>query len=205
MEKRGLALLACLLFGGCGNSVEDVDSATSKTVPVKVAAPERAAQSAVVESVHDAERANSRVDASVLLASTLENAKACDKRVLVHLGAPWCGWCHKLEEFLDTNAALFSDDYLVLKIDVEEMEHGDEIAKQLRGDRTGGIPWMTILSADGMELVSSDGPAGNIGCPVSEDECAYFVSMIEKTIQHAPEGRVAEIEEALEVFAESRR
>ena len=49
-----------------------------------------------------------------------------------------------LEEFLDTNADLFADDYLVLKIDVEEMEHGDDIGQQLRGARTGGIPWITI-------------------------------------------------------------
>ncbi len=110
-----------------------------------------------------------------------------------------------LEEFLDTNAALFADDYLVLKIDVEEMEHGDEIGQQLRGTRTGGIPWITILDGEGTELETSDGPGGNIGCPITEDECAYFVSMIEKTIQHAPEGRVAEIAKALDAFAHKKR
>lgn len=31
----------------------------------------------------------SQVDASKLLASTLEKAKAEEKRVMVHLGAPW--------------------------------------------------------------------------------------------------------------------
>ena len=30
-----------------------------------------------------------------------------------------------LEEFLDTNAELFVDDYVVLKIDVEQMEQGE--------------------------------------------------------------------------------
>ena len=34
-----------------------------------------------------------------------------------------------LEEFLDTNATLFADDYLVIKIDTETMERGDEIGK----------------------------------------------------------------------------
>ena len=28
-----------------------------------------------------------------------------------------------------------------------------------------GIPWMVILDTDGKELISSDGPKGNIGYP----------------------------------------
>lgn len=110
-----------------------------------------------------------------------------------------------LEEFLDSNATLFADDYLVLKIDVSAMVHGSEIAQQLRGERTGGIPWITILDSAGEELVTSDGPRGNIGCPITKAECAYFVSMIQSTIQHAPEGRVAEIAVALDTFAQKRR
>ena len=110
-----------------------------------------------------------------------------------------------LEEFLDTNAGLFADDYLVLKIDTQKMEHGDETGKKLRGDRGGGIPWITILDGDGEELVTSDGPNGNIGCPITEEECAYFITMIEKTIQHAPKGRIAEIADALEEHAKTRR
>ncbi len=110
-----------------------------------------------------------------------------------------------LEEFLDTYANLFADDYLVLKIDVEKMKHGDETGKKLRGDRSGGIPWITILDGDGTELLTSDGPNGNIGCPITEEECAYFVRMIEKTMQHAPEGRIAEIAKALDEYAQRRR
>jgi hypothetical protein len=110
-----------------------------------------------------------------------------------------------LEEFLDTNANLFADDYLVIKIDTETMEHGGETGKRLRGGRSGGIPWITILDGDGTELVTSDGPSGNIGCPITEEECTYFVTMIEKTIQHAPERRVADIAKALDEHAQKRR
>ncbi len=103
------------------------------------------------------------------------------------------------------NAALFADDYLVLKIDVDEMANGDEVAKKLRGTRTGGIPWIVMLDGDGAELISSDGPNGNIGCPITVDECAYFMTMIEQTRQHAPAERVSEIQDALEAFAQPRR
>ena len=34
--------------------------------------------------------------------------------------------------------------------------------------------------------MTSDGPSGNIGCPITEEECAHFIKMIEKTIQHTP-------------------
>ena len=110
-----------------------------------------------------------------------------------------------LEEFLETNKTLFADDYLVLKIDVDEMQHGDAVGKKLRGPRTGGIPWIVILDGDGAELVSSDGPGGNIGCPMQEAERAYFVSMIEKTMQHAPPGRLEEIAQALSEHAAKKR
>ncbi len=186
-----------------GNGADGLLSGHAR--PVKLAAPDALNQSPVTESDPLTERGEASVNAEVQMTSAFERAKVGDKCVLVHLGAPWCGWCKRLEEFLDANAALFADDYIILKIDVEEMEHGDEIAGRLRGDRTGGIPWFAILDADGTELVSSDGPEGNIGCPVSKAECAYFVSMIEKTIRHSPEGRVAEIAEVLEVFAEPRR
>lgn len=205
MKKATSAILAFLLLSGCGNSGEDVHSTSNQSPTTKAIEAELGGQSAVPAPAPEKESGDSPIDAAELLASTLASAKARDKRVFVHLGAPWCGWCKKLEEFLDTNAALFADDYIVVKIDVEEMEHGGEVAAQLRGARTGGIPWITILDAEGTELVTSDGPDGNIGCPVSENECAYFVTMIEMTIRHAPEGRVADIAKALEVFAEKRR
>ena len=85
------------------------------------------------------------------------------------------------------------------------MKQGAETGKQLRGDRGGGIPWITILDSEGTELVTSDGPKGNIGCPVTESERSYFLTMIEKTLQHAPEGRIAEIAAALDQHAEEIR
>ena len=98
-----------------------------------------------------------------------------------------------LEEFLDTNSALFADDYVGLKIDVEQMAHGSDVAKQRRLDRDGGIPWIVVLDGDGQKLISSDGPGGNIGCPISEDECAFFVPTIGKTITKSSQKRIDEI------------
>lgn len=81
------------------------------------------------------------------------------------------------------------------------MVGGQEVAKSLRGERKGGIPWMTILDADRKELVTSDGPKGNIGCPVTEDECAWFLKMLETTRQSVTDAEMKTLAERLEAHA----
>src|SRR5262249_6266768 len=34
------------------------------------------------------------------LAAALERARREDKRVFLHFGAPWCPWCHRLEDWM---------------------------------------------------------------------------------------------------------
>ena len=89
--------------------------------------------------------------------------------------------CRVLEEFLENNAALFDANYVVLKIDTANMEMGSAVADGLRNGRTGGIPWIVILDGDGNELISSDGPNGNIGCPIQRHEIEHFLTMIQKS------------------------
>jgi hypothetical protein len=97
--------------------------------------------------------------------------------------------------------SLLTPDYVVIKIDTDVMEHGAEVAKRLRGDRDNGIPWMVILDADGQELISADGPQGNIGCPIDPDGIVHFMNMLEQTSRHSgPETR-AQLRAALEEFA----
>ena len=70
-----------------------------------------------------------------------------------------------------------------LKIDTERHLHGAEVASELRGERSGGIPWMLITDSSGAELVTSDGPQGNVGCPVMPHETEWFLSMLDRTRQ----------------------
>ena len=70
-------------------------------------------------------------------------------------------------------------DFVELKIDTERHLNGEAVARKLRGDRTGGIPWMVITDASGTELITSDDPKnGNAGCPVTESERAWFMEML---------------------------
>ena len=96
-------------------------------------------------------------------------------------------------------------DYVTIKIDVERDANGEAVAKRLRGERRGGIPWMVVLDADGEELVSSDAPTGNIGCPVQPEEVAWFAEMIRRSAIRLEAADVAAIEAELEAYAGSFR
>ena len=125
--------------------------------------------------------------------------------MLVHIGSPACGWCRVLDAFLDGNRRLFDDNYIVVKIDTETMDKGADVADRLRKGRIeGGIPWIAILDADGNELITSDRPEGNIGCPILPDEIDYFLMMLKKT-STVTETRLSEIKEALEKHVKPHR
>lgn len=89
-----------------------------------------------------------------------------------------------------------------MKIDSVEMANGNEVETKL-GGAGKGHPWITVLDSKGNELANSDGPGGNIGCPVSEDEQAYFISMLERTVQHSSADDVAAIATQLKEFAKT--
>lgn len=61
------------------------------------------------------------------------------------------------------------------------MKNGPAVALRLRGTTKGGIPWFVILDSEGKALANSDAPSGNVGCPVSPAEAAWFFGMLERT------------------------
>ena len=82
------------------------------------------------------------------------------------------------------------------------MDQGQAVADELGGSGQG-LPWITILDATGTELVNSTGPRGNIGCPVKEQERAYFIEMIEMTKQRAGDEQIKQLDSALAEYAAS--
>jgi hypothetical protein len=96
-------------------------------------------------------------------------------------------------------------DFVDTKIDTDRMTHGAEVAKKLRGESGGGIPWIVILDATGKQLVTSDGPKGNVGCPVQPEEVAWFMSMVKQTRQRITDEDFTALGEHLETFARKYR
>ena len=76
------------------------------------------------------------------------------------------------------------------------MTNGREVAGRLGKPEKSGIPWLVILDAAGEQLMTSDGPKGNIGYPFEPHEIEYFLTMLKSTAKMGEE-RLAEVEAAL--------
>ncbi len=92
-------------------------------------------------------------------------------------------------------------------IDTDRDKNGDKILKRLKGKRSGGLPWLVILDADGEELISSNRPpkGGNIGSPVQPEECDYFITMLEKTKTRLTDKDLELLAKELETHAKKHR
>lgn len=98
---------------------------------------------------------------------------------------------------------LLQKDYVLLSLDSAKHEGGAAVIAALRKDqRGGGIPWMVVLDPAGVPLVTSDGPKGNIGCPVQPDEIAWFRTMLERSKNRLSKADLDAIEQANRAFAE---
>ena len=81
------------------------------------------------------------------------------------------------------------------------MTNGKEVEKRFRPSGMGGIPWFAFLDARGEAVATSDGPGGNVGCPVEPAEIDHFVGMLKKAASRIPPDRLEAVERGLREFA----
>jgi Thioredoxin-like len=127
-----------------------------------------------------------RLEAGAVFAAALEKARKEKKHVFVRVGAPWCGWCVRMDKFLARPrvARILEKDYVVVKIDLARMTGAKAVVAKIRKPgEGGGVPWFAFLDGAGKILITSTKPgAGNIGFPVDpEKEIPHFVAMLKKT------------------------
>ncbi len=129
--------------------------------------------------------------ASQVLADGLARAKSESKRVFLHFGAPWCVWCHRLEDWTARPevTTILAKDFVDVKIDQDRTIGGKDLLKQYNPESAGGIPWFVVLDSAGQPIIASDGPKGNIGHPATDEEIDHFVAMMKKSARNmtAPE------------------
>jgi hypothetical protein len=143
-------------------------------------------------------------DAKLVVAEALSRAASEDKRVFLTFGAPWCHWCHKLDDWLAQPeiAAILDRDFIIAKIDIDRMTGGKELMDRYRSKTSSGIPWYTILDATGKSLASADGPNGNICYPLRPNEINYFLAMIKGQSRRIKERQVHQLRKSLDETAD---
>jgi thiol-disulfide isomerase/thioredoxin len=146
--------------------------------------------------------------ADEVLSAALAVAAKEDRKVFLHFGAPWCGWCLRLDAWLARPevAKVFGKDYIEVKIDMDRMEGAKEVFGRYNSSGMGGIPWFLILDAKGKSQITSDGTDGkNIGFPAEAQEIAHFVKMLSTTKQRITDNEVEELSKSLQALEEARK
>ena len=120
-------------------------------------------------------------DASAQIDAALKKATKENRRVLIQWGANWCGWCHKLADRFKNSpkiARVLRYDYDVVHVDVgrfdKNLDLGEKYGTQWKKD---GIPYLTILSADGKVLVNQETGSLESG---SKHDPAKVLAFLEK-------------------------
>jgi thiol-disulfide isomerase/thioredoxin len=143
------------------------------------------------------------VAAAAVLGAGLGAARRADKLVFLHFGAPWCGWCHRLEDWMARPevAALLGKAFVDVKVDIDRMDGAKAVYEarlQKAGHAAGGIPWFVFLDGQGEQLAESNGEKGNIGFPYQPDEIAHFVAMLRQAKARLTDADIAFLEKSLE-------
>ena len=120
-------------------------------------------------------------DADAVVSEALAKASSEGKRVFLRFGAPWCGWCHKLDDYLARPevAKALADDFVLAKVDVDRMTRGRDVMKKYRPETSGGIPWFVILDGKGQAHGTADASFGNMGYPFKPEEIDAFIKLME--------------------------
>jgi thiol:disulfide interchange protein len=130
--------------------------------------------------------------AADLIDAAVKRAQVERKTVWVDFGASWCGWCRKLEAFLDAPEVkdIIQKQYLIVPLTVMESESkkslenpgGAKVMKDL-GGANAGLPFYAFLDGSGQKIANSLAMpnGGNIGFPANAEELTAFVSLLDKT------------------------
>ena len=129
--------------------------------------------------------------ADTVLQPAISKAKATGKNVMLIFHASWCGWCRKMDASLNDKEVkpLIDKNFEIAHLTVYESQNKKHLENegalaflQKHGGDEKGLPYWYILDGSGNVLANAEiSPGKNSGCPASEEEVAYFISVLKRT------------------------
>jgi len=109
---------------------------------------------------------NPDANAAAEIHQALVEAAQQHKHVLLDFGGNWCGDCQILDYYFhqQPNAALIGEGYILVDVDVGQMDHNMNIAAQYGMPLTHGVPALAVLDGQGKVLYDqADGQFSAMG------------------------------------------
>ena len=106
--------------------------------------------SVYVVGVYDIER-----DPAADLELATTRAKAEGKRILLEVGGEWCGWCHRLDQYIHDHPAIsgkLAQDFLIVKVNWSRENRNEAFLSQY--PKIPGYPHIYVVEKDGTFLHS---------------------------------------------------
>jgi thioredoxin-related protein len=149
--------------------------------------------------------------AEQVMASAKAKASVEKKAIFLHFGSSQCGWCKRLDAFLDRSdiKPVFEKYFVPVKLVVQESEKNKglenpgayNLLQQIGGP--SGLPFSAFLDSNGEMIVNSKCNGNNIGYPGEPGEIDYFIVMMKKSAPQMSGGDLKIIETALRSFKRS--
>jgi thiol:disulfide interchange protein len=94
--------------------------------------------------------ANAKAD----IAAAITQASRQHKNIILAFGGDWCGDCIVLDYYLHQppNAELLSNNFILVHVDIGQMDHNVDIASKYQVPIQKGVPALAVLNSSGTLL-----------------------------------------------------